>query len=115
MGELPDDVHLGRPLEEDGPPQAARQHGERLLLRVVRLPLAEQLWAAVDRPSEASADAACAGGRGEHRWEAHRAVAALRLQLAVLAESQEEVWWYCMGRFQLVGLVEDGLQSERCR
>ena len=50
-----------------------------------------------------------------HRWEAHRAVAALRLlQLAVLAEWQEEVWWYCMGRFQLVGLVEDGLQSERC-
>ena len=50
-----------------------------------------------------------------NRCEAHRAVAALRLQLAVLAESQEEVWWYCMGRFQLVGLVEDGLQSERCR
>ena len=31
VGELPDDVYLGRPLEEVGPPQAARQHGERLL------------------------------------------------------------------------------------
>ena len=31
MDELPDDVYLGRPLEEVGPPQAARQHGERLL------------------------------------------------------------------------------------